>query len=676
MFSESVISGRMDFAFFLGAGCSISSGILPASTLCLRWIRELKRNETGNSLDFEEWYEKAKSNPGFSRKNAGAFYAKVIQERFPNPALRRMAVQDLVAQRDPAFGYYVLSALMANEALGSRFNVVFTTNFDDLVADATFLFQHVKSLVIPHEDLASHAAASARRPLVVKVHGDANLSPLNTREETNALSLNMADAMRRKLDDRGLIFMGYSGFDRSVTRALRHLPASSLPNGVYWVNKHLPEDEEFRTWLAERRATWVQHTDFDEAMTLLHASFRLDEPNARRFKVIQENLEDESERLRRKMGRKVRGTTEDRAGVEKRLKSEMKVFQKAAGNADDVKRLIEEKLSTYRGNADLLGVCAQYMRRHDLRQFAEQLYGMALEVDPDHPSVLCAFAAFHLDEASQSERQPEVYEKVERLLRRACNSNPSNAQCLGIMASFQSNHLLNNAKADSFYERALQADPINAETLGSYANFLWRVKGAFAEALEYYERSMDINPTRFRTLANFSQMLFLTKDRRRAHQYASSVVASSENPVLRLEALFYLFAHHPRNFQGDWVAMLRALIDQGVRSPRWDFSPTLRCAAELQHPHILLLEALSNVIAHSAPADVLAQFELWNTPHGALVDPPGVEPETSRLTRLLYPVELRAQGGLQQVATSTSSVDPGPLGLDSSADTESAKPAK
>ena len=219
--NEAVRSGGMSFALFLGAGCSVSSGVLSASTLCLRWVREMKRDKTKTSLDFEKWY--AKDHPGFQRETAGTFYATAIRERFPDHALRRMAVQQFVSEKDPAVGYYALSSLITDEKLGSHFNVIFTTNFDDLVSDAVFLFHHKKSLVIPHEDLAEHASANSSRPLIVKLHGDANLSPLNTSEELKTLSIGMSRALTRKLDDRGLIFLGYSGFDNTVAQALNEL---------------------------------------------------------------------------------------------------------------------------------------------------------------------------------------------------------------------------------------------------------------------------------------------------------------------------------------------------------------------------------------------------------------------------------------------------------------------
>ena len=56
---------------------------------------------------------------------------------------------------------------------GGRFSIVLTTNFDDLVADALYLFTAARPLVIHHESLANFIRPTRTRPLVVKLHGDA-----------------------------------------------------------------------------------------------------------------------------------------------------------------------------------------------------------------------------------------------------------------------------------------------------------------------------------------------------------------------------------------------------------------------------------------------------------------------------------------------------------------------
>ena len=67
-----------------------------------------------------------------------------------------------------------------------------TTNFDDLLADALYLFTNSRPLVIQHESLAAFIRPTRTRPLVVKLHGDHRLAPRNTALETEALETEIA----------------------------------------------------------------------------------------------------------------------------------------------------------------------------------------------------------------------------------------------------------------------------------------------------------------------------------------------------------------------------------------------------------------------------------------------------------------------------------------------------
>ncbi|MEZ6111130.1 MAG: hypothetical protein R3C99_08950 [Pirellulaceae bacterium] len=77
-------------------------------------------------------------------------------------------------------------------------------------------------------------------PLLVKVHGDHQLFPRNTPEETAVLDKRLAERLATVLHDRGLNVMGYGGNDESVLAMLEALPDEALPFGVYWVSGREP----------------------------------------------------------------------------------------------------------------------------------------------------------------------------------------------------------------------------------------------------------------------------------------------------------------------------------------------------------------------------------------------------------------------------------------------------
>ena len=236
------------FVFFLGAGCSISSGIPGASRLVRDWLPKVHREHTGGSIDFDEWL--SETFPKHDKDNPAASYASVFRRLCPTPLLRQREIERIVTKKDPGFGYAVLAQLMNHPKFGEKCNRILTTNFDGLVADALYLYTRTKPLVIIHDSLISFVEVGRTRPLVVKLHGDALLEPKNLEEETAELSKNVADVLATILNETGLIFVGYGGNDESISRFLSGLPPDSLPHGVYWINDAKP-DTPFGQWLGQ-----------------------------------------------------------------------------------------------------------------------------------------------------------------------------------------------------------------------------------------------------------------------------------------------------------------------------------------------------------------------------------------------------------------------------------------
>jgi hypothetical protein len=286
------------YAFFLGAGCSVSSGI-PASSKLVRevWLPRLRDLRAPDFEDSDEWA--ARAFAGYDRKNPAALYGPVIEELFLQPEERQREMEILCDGHFPGFGYATLAGLMTRGD-GGHFNIVLTTNFDDLVPDALYLFTQARPLVIHHESLATFIRPTRTRPLVVKLHGDNRLSPQNTARETERLKDEIQTQIRTVLYDRGLIFIGYGGNDRSIKAMLEALPPEALPLGVYWVSDGEPRGE-VRPWLEARKAIWVGMGDFDQLMFLIKNEFDLPNPDGKRFQSVFENYVETYQRLSSKI---------------------------------------------------------------------------------------------------------------------------------------------------------------------------------------------------------------------------------------------------------------------------------------------------------------------------------------------------------------------------------------
>ena len=171
------------FAFFLGAGASVSSGIRAAGDLVkIDWLPRLRDVCAPHRKDFDIWAKEEFAD--YNSEYPSAIYGSVIEKLFLNPEERQREIENQCEGRFPSFGYAVLAGLMA--LAGGRFSVALTTNFDDLIADALYLFSLARPLVIHHESLASYIRPTRTRPLIVKLHGDHRLSPQNTTIETES----------------------------------------------------------------------------------------------------------------------------------------------------------------------------------------------------------------------------------------------------------------------------------------------------------------------------------------------------------------------------------------------------------------------------------------------------------------------------------------------------------
>jgi hypothetical protein len=310
------------YAFFLGAGCSIASGIPSAAELVRdHWLPQLRDLRAPDRHDLDTWVKE--QFPDYDPKDPALHYGAVVEKLFLHPGEAQREVERLCAGPFPSFGYVALACLMAlgagelaptpkggaSQRLhedphahtaaggGGAFNVVLTTNFDDLVQDALYLFTKTRPLVVGHEALAHFIRPTRTRPLVVKLHGDQRLAPRNTSEETRKLEEDMETQVRVLLHDRGLIFMGYGGHDESVKTMLKHLPPEALPLGVYWASD-VPPPAELTDWFKARDAIWVKGGgDFDELMLLVCDAFEIEMPTRATFDAMYTRYREGYEKL-------------------------------------------------------------------------------------------------------------------------------------------------------------------------------------------------------------------------------------------------------------------------------------------------------------------------------------------------------------------------------------------
>ena len=558
------------FAFFLGAGCSISSGIPGAGSLVRDvWLPKLRDVMAPDRSDLQGWA--AEVFPGYDGDIPARVYGDVIDALFLHPEERQREIERLCESRFPGFGYAVLARMMEIE--GGKFNVALTTNFDDLVADALYLYTSTRPLIIHHESLASYIRPTRTRPLVVKLHGDHRLSPQNTSEETERLKEGISRQVRNILHDRGLIIMGYAGNDVGIEKMLRTLPAEALPLGIYWVSGSEP-DCALSEWLQSRAAVWVEHADFDQLMLLFRDTFDLRHPDEKRFDTVFRSYRDTYRRLSGSVTA-LPETAPASAALKEAVQRTDITFPEADSvylaasryeltDPDQAEMIYRAGVEQHSTSAELLGAYAVFLEtvRKDTER-AEEYYRRALQTDPQHAINLGNYALFLQKVSKDADRAEEYYrraleakpqhannlsnyalflhvvrndsERAEEYFRRALEADPQHANNLSNYALFL--HVVRNDsdRAEEYFRRALEADPHDARSLGNYAWFLQTVRQDADRAEEYYERAVKADPKHAHNLGNYALFLEnVRKDADRAEEYYRQAVEADPQNAMNL----------------------------------------------------------------------------------------------------------------------------------------------
>src|SRR5262249_21658000 len=152
--------------FVLGSGASRPSGITTGDELVREWLKDIHERDDGEGRPLEGWVTPENIGiPGFELARAADFYADVYAKRFLFPEDGFAFLESLMAGKTPSFGYSVLAYFLSN----TQHQVVITTNFDNLVANALSIHSETFPRVVGHDELVRFVVANVRRPLVAKI---------------------------------------------------------------------------------------------------------------------------------------------------------------------------------------------------------------------------------------------------------------------------------------------------------------------------------------------------------------------------------------------------------------------------------------------------------------------------------------------------------------------------
>src|ERR1700733_8460544 len=173
-------------------------------------------------------------------------------------------LQRIMDGKDPSFGYSLLAHVLAE----TRHQVGVTTNFDDLVTDALFIYAGKRPLVCGHESLAEFIRPKMRRPVIAKLHRDLLLGPKNNPSDISQLDQRWRDALSVLFRFSSPIFIGYGGNDGSLMSLLSQLNPKDIVGRAAWCyyEKDAPPDERICEVVAQLNVFFVPISVFDELM--------------------------------------------------------------------------------------------------------------------------------------------------------------------------------------------------------------------------------------------------------------------------------------------------------------------------------------------------------------------------------------------------------------------------
>ena len=532
------------YAFFLGSGCSVSSGIPDAARLVKdRWLPRLRDLRAPVASNLEDWARK--DLPAYDSQDPAGSFGEVAKELFLTDEDTQREIETLCENKFPGFGYAVLAGLSAKNP--GRFNVILTTNFDDLMADAFYLFTNQRPLVIADESLAGFIRPTRTRPLVVKLHGDQRLAPSVKDIDTRELAKRMRQKVAQLLEDRGLVFVGYGGRDESIIECLHFLDSSTPRHGVFWVGPSDPSGLPIGEWLGARKTFWVESSDFDELMVRAWKAMGLEHPDERRFDQVYAKYMDDFNNLTRRL--------------DKELPS--------APEAGDLRTAVRSAKSALPGPWHFL-LGAGVLANADADS-AEARYVEGLRIYPAFAPLLGNYAVF-LQTVRKDPDRAEEYHK------RAIEADPAPANSLANYAVFLQRVRKDPDRAEEYYRRAIEADPADVTSLGKYAGLLLALG----------------RPNGLPTLA-----------------LALDLVSRAGPQAGAVECWFYAFVHRTDEEKPPALSNLKRLLMEGVRSPRWDLSPHVEAARSAGNPDLPWVELLARVIGEDAAIDALDAWEEW-----------------------------------------------------------------
>lgn len=308
-FIRSFVQNRdTSFAFLLGAGASITSGIPSANDCIWDWKKQIfcssqksvptfidPKSDTCKNI-IQKWLDSQGKFPPLGDSNEYSFYAEKALQIEDD---RVKYFEHLAQGKQPYIGYKFLCLLNKYGIVKS----IWTTNFDGLVERAAHnAFITPICINLDCADRIYRTESSNELLCISSLHGDYKYSSLkNTSKELDSQHPTFVAALKRYFNDKNLIVIGYSGRDKSLMSALTEAFSEKGSGRIYWCGYGNEISSDVSTLLktarnANREAFYIDTDGFDKTMlSLVSNCFSSDVEKQAEIKSIMESIPEEND---------------------------------------------------------------------------------------------------------------------------------------------------------------------------------------------------------------------------------------------------------------------------------------------------------------------------------------------------------------------------------------------
>gem|GEM_PF-6433047 len=294
-FQHTISRNDASFVWVIGAGCSVSSGIPDTNGLIRLWGEQLQYLETGQKENYKQWLrETFRSSLNDSPDKT---YKLIFRRLFRTPQDQQRELDRLMNEAKIGFGYATLAQIIGSPIWGKYSGSVITTNFDDLLIDALYLYSNTRPQILSQNVVTRRTMLSYNNPRIFRITGSSHDDSYdNSRFTRSQVPPDIARLMGSEFMKSGVIFIGCSGNDEVLSDFLDSLPSDAAPYGVYWISDKPPE-EAFSGWVGNTNPIWVQTNDFDLVMYYMRLELNLPEPDLLRAEQMLSFYKDQLRNL-------------------------------------------------------------------------------------------------------------------------------------------------------------------------------------------------------------------------------------------------------------------------------------------------------------------------------------------------------------------------------------------